>query len=594
MALARLRLVLAVLLLAGLSVAGARRLGPLPPLGPLLDPASGVWALARTADPAGRTTARVPGLAAPVRIVYDDRGVPHIFADDPLDAWRALGYVVARDRLFQLELTWRAAAGRLSEILGPRVLPADREARRLGLAWSADRTAERADSTLPASRAFRAYAEGINAWIRAMPRSALPLEYRLLGVRPSRWQPRYTGYLLARMGYTLSYWDPATPRLSAAALVGDSAAEALFPVNSPIQEPIQPNGAAVPRYHAARIPPPSAPQPEAGAIGEQVREALLAFGLTGAPAGDGDGLGSNNWVVGPRRTASGHALLAGDPHLELSLPSVWYEAHVVVPDSLDVAGVTLPGSPGVIIGWNRDVAWSFTNTGGDVLDFYSEAVDVPARPTRYRVDGSWRPLEVRREVYRGPGGRVLGEDTVYFTHRGPMARAQGGWYSARWTLYDLEAERGDFLRLNTARSVGEWLDGWRDYEAPTQNGVVADRRGTIAIRSTGEYPVRPGDGRGDVIRDGSSSASDWQGFLPLEFYPFSLNPDQGFLASANQQPVDPRVNPRYLGAQWPSPWRGHAHQRAAPRRFRGHVRRHAAVPDRSRERPRRPIRPRVP
>jgi penicillin amidase len=551
---ARLRVLLAVAVLVSLSLGLSRRFGPLPALGPFLDPANGVWALARVAEPAWTARARMPGLAEEVRIIVDDRGVPHIFAANELDAWRALGYAVARDRLFQLELTWRAGAGRLSELLGARVVEGDRMARRLGLAWGADRAMARADTSAPAMRAFRAYAEGINHWIATMPAAARPLEYRLLGREPARWEVKYSAYLLARMGYTLSYWDPARHRLRAAALVGEEAADALFPVNSPIQEPIQPNGQAAARFDFRPLPPPALQRPEAETLVRAVNKASIAM-ETVARAADGDGLGSNNWVVGPRRSASGRAVLAGDPHLELTLPSIWYEAHVVVPESLDVAGVTLPGSPGITIGWNRDVAWSFTNTGGDVLDMYLETVDDPARPSRYRLDGTWKSLETRREVYSGPDGRTLAEDTVYFTHRGPMMPGERGWHSLRWTLHDIRPDRGDFLQLNSARSVGDWLERWRQFDAPAQNGVVADRRGTIAIRSTGLHPVRPGDGRGDVVRAGESGASDWQGFLPLEYYPFSLNPPQGFLASANQQPVDPRVNSRYFGAQWPSPWR---------------------------------------
>jgi penicillin amidase len=247
-------------------------------------------------------------------------------------------------------------------------------------------------------------------------------------------------------------------------------------------------------------------------------------------------------------------LLSGDPHLELTLPSVWYEIHLHVDGGLDAAGVTFPGSPGVVIGFNRNVAWSFTNTGADVRDHYAETVDDSIAPSRYLLDGQWKPVERRVEFLRGKRGELLHIDTLYFTHRGPMVKDRGRWLSARWTPF--EALGGeDFLRLDRAGSVAEWLDRWKDYVAPAQNGIAADLAGNIAIRSTGRYPVRPGDGRGDEIRDGSRSASDWIGDLPLSEYPFALNPAQGFLASANQQPVDPRTNSRYFGSNWYSPWR---------------------------------------
>jgi penicillin amidase len=550
------RSVLAGAVLAVLVYAGARRVGPVPALGGFLDPANGVWGLARSANLPVHSAARIPGLTSPVEVLYDDRGVPHVFAATEEDAWRAEGFVVARDRLFQLELQTRATAGTLSALLGPRLLEVDRAARRRGLAGAADRTFAALDSGAAIFRAARAYAAGVNAWMDAMPRAELPIEYRLLGTRPERWEPRYSLYLFNQMALTLAWQDETLSRIRVRGLVGASATEALFPLNSPIQEPIQPNGEGAPRYDFVRpLPRPGAPDTAAENASREREGVEVALGLSPRNPGLGDAIGSNNWAVGPKRSASGHALLAGDPHLELTLPSIWYEIHLHVPGRLDAAGVTLVGSPGVIIGFNRNVAWSFTNTGADVRDLYVETVDDPARPTRYRLDGGWRPVQARIEVVRGPGGRVLATDTVYFTHRGPMLREGSRWLSMRWTPYEAAHPGEEFVGLDRAGSVAEWLDGWKEYVAAAQNGIVADRTGTIAIRSTGKFPVRPGDGRGDELRDGSTSAADWPGYLPLELYPFSLDPAQGFLASANQQPVDPRVNPRYFGSNWYSPWR---------------------------------------
>jgi penicillin amidase len=229
--------------------------------------------------------------------------------------------------------------------------------------------------------------------------------------------------------------------------------------------------------------------------------------------------------------------------------------HVVVPGKLDAAGVGFPGMPGVVIGFNRNVAWTFTNTGSDVNDFYEEKVDDVDHPSRYMLDGAWRNLDKRIEKYHSPRGSVIATDTLYFTHRGPMRRILGKWLSMRWTAYEPSREPDNFMSLSHTRSVSEWLYAMRDYVAPTQNGLVADQSGNIAIRSSGAYPIRPADGRGDVIRDGSKSANDWKGFLPVEQYPSSMNPQQGYLASANQQPVDPRQNPAYMGSSWYSPWR---------------------------------------
>jgi len=545
----RLRLFLAAVILGALLLVAVRGAGPVPPLGRLLDPANGVWGLARTAEFPRRKEAGIPGLTAPVEVIYDDRGVPHIFAASEEDAWRAQGYVVARDRLFQLELQTRAASGTLAELVGPRALDADLATRRRGFARAAERNFGTLDSTSLYFRAAKAYAEGVNAWIDGLARAELPLEYRLLQARPARWEPVNTYYLFLQMSYTLSWSEPTTSRLAAQELIGAEATEALFPLNSPIQEPIQPNGAGAASYNRAPLPPPGTPDPAAWIAGPALAPEPIE------PPRSREAVGSNNWAVAPHRTAAGHALLAGDPHLELTLPSIWYEVHLQVPGGPEVAGVSLPGSPGVIIGFNRSLAWSFTNSGADVRDHFRETVDDPARPARYRLDGEWKALELREEVVRGRNGEVLLQDTVRFTHRGPLTRMRDQWVSVRWTPLEARFTGEEFLRLDRAQDHAEWLAGWQRFEAPAQNGIVADRSGTIAIRTTGRFPIRPGDGRGDLIRDGSTSASDWVGQVATEHYPFAENPRQGFLASANQQPVDPADNRAYLGSDWYSPWR---------------------------------------
>ena len=545
---------IAAALLAALLYAGFRSVGPVPPLGPVLDPANGAWAGAAAVNFPAVQSRSIPGLQKPVRVVFDDRGVPHVFAESELDAFRALGFVVARDRLFQMEAQTRAASGRLSEWAGERAVESDREARALGLAWGAERKLAAYDTTSPGYQALVAYAAGVNAYISTMRPRDLPVEYRLLDARPIAWEPIHSLYFMARMAMTLGLNDATMKRVRAQSFVGRQAADALFPLNSPIQEPIQPNGLGGPRYDFGELPPPGVPDKASGSI-LRVGEKLLASIARGGRSEGGDALGSNNWAVAPSRSSTGNAMLAGDPHLDHTLPSVWYEMHLVVPGKMDVAGVGFPGIPGVVIGFNRNVAWTFTNTGADVHDFYAERVDNDSTPSRYEIDGNWRPLEKRVEEYRDGRGKVLATDTMYYTHRGPMRKVDGSWISMRWTAHEKSREPDIFLSLAYTTNANQWLDAMRDYVAPTQNGLVADRSGNIAIRSSGMYPTRPGDGRGDIIRNGWQAASDWTGVLPLGKYPFSINPPQGFLASANQQPVDPLENPAYMGSDWYSPWR---------------------------------------
>jgi penicillin amidase len=211
-----LRALLAALPLAALVYVGARPVGALPALGPLLDPAHGAWAVARSAELPASAEASVAGLGANVRVVYDDRAVPHIFAESEDDAYRALGYVVARDRLFQLELQTRAASGRLTEVAGARALPLDRESRALGMPRAAERKLATVDASSSAGRALAAYAAGVNAYIDGMRDAELPLEFRLLRARPSRWEPINSLHLMNRMGYTLAYIAPELDRAAAA------------------------------------------------------------------------------------------------------------------------------------------------------------------------------------------------------------------------------------------------------------------------------------------------------------------------------------------------------------------------------------------
>jgi penicillin amidase len=560
-----LRTVGALVVLALCVAAGVLQIGPAPAIGPTLDPLNGIWSVARRAELPRVASGRIPRLGARVEVRYDSRDVPHIFAASEADAYRALGYVVARDRLFQIELQTRAGAGTLTELVGNLALGADRETRALGMPRAAEHALAAMDTTAADMQAMRAYADGVNAWIDHMDAADLPIEYRLLGRTPRRWSPIDALHLLNRMSETLSLDDVERRRMAAAEAVGDTAARALFPVHSPLQQPIVPSSYPGLRMRKGALPAPAAPDTGAeldttASIGDGSDRVFAGVpGVARRTDGSEGAAGSNNWAVSPRRTKGGYALLAGDPHLDMTLPSLWYEVHLVVPGQLDVAGVTIPGGPGVILGFTRDVAWTFTNTGADVTDFYAEHVDDPRNPHRYLVDGAWRPLELRAESYMGPRGELLAADTVRYTHRGPMRLHAGQWISMRWTALEGRGAFGALRAGPHAHTTAEWLKATEGYDVPAQNMLVADRAGSIAIRSTGHYPVRPGDGRGDLVRDGSRSSSDWIGVLPLSRYPAAKDPAQGYLASDNQEPTDPDMpNPlggAYLGANWETPWR---------------------------------------
>jgi penicillin amidase len=545
---ARLRLAVSVIALAtGLAV-GARKTGPVPALGPFLDPAHGVWAMARGANLPANASGRIPALGAAVQVVYDDRAVPHIFAASERDAYRALGYVVARDRLFQMYLQTLAASGRLTEVAGARALPLDRQMRGLGLPAGAEAAAKREAGGPEFTQAADAYASGVNAFIDQIGPAELPLEFRLLGKRPERWSALDSYYLLGRMGYTLAYLDTESERYAAAARVGFAAADALFPSSATIQEPIQPTGKPSPRFDFRKIPAPGRPDSTAKIL------AAAYASFEGSRDEPSPTHASNNWAVAPKRSANGHALLAGDPHLDMTLPSIWYEAHIVVPGKMDVYGVTIPGAPFIVIGFNRDVAWSFTNTSVDVLDFYREQVDDAASPGHVMVDGAPERLTQRVEAYRDASGAVIAQDTIRFSHRGPLRKVGDQWLSMRWTVLEAGTEPKAFLAAQRAHGVAELQAAFGEwFRAPAQNFIAADRGGHISLRSTGRFPIRPGQ-RGDTIEDGRATRNDWGGDVPLEAYPQAFDPPQGFVASANQQPIDPSSSAYWWGGSF-DPWR---------------------------------------
>src|SRR5512141_2306864 len=269
-----MRKAVAGVVLAMLMVVGFRATGPVPPLGPFLDPANGVWAGAAATNFPAIQQVSIPGLHDSVKVLFDDRGVPHVFASTENDAYRALGYVEARDRLFQMEAQTRAAAGRLTEWAGKRLLETDRENRALGLVWGAERKNAAYDESAPGYQAFTAYADGVNAYISQMRPRDLPVEYRLLNARPMKWEPVYSLYFLSRMSLTLGFNDATVRRLKAESLVGKAAADVLFPVNSPIQQPIQPSGSAEPRFDFATLRAAGAPDTSVLSI-TRAREELV-------------------------------------------------------------------------------------------------------------------------------------------------------------------------------------------------------------------------------------------------------------------------------------------------------------------------------
>ena len=499
--------------------------------------AAGAWAWLERSLPQLDGTAAAHGLAAPVRIVRDKEGVPHIFAKSERDGWFAMGYAHAQDRLWQMEFQRRIAAGRLSEILGERAFRVDLLMRTLGIARMAERIVEHLD---PDTRAnLQAYADGVNAFLASKP--VLPIGFQAFRIEPERWKPADTmGWLLV-MAWDLSgNWRLELARLRFAAKLGPERAAELLPPYPGDHPPPLPD--------LARLYASIAPQ----------ADALLA-----AWPQPSRSIGSNNWVVSGARTETGKPLLANDPHLDLQAPSIWYLVHVSTPSG-NVVGGTLPGVPFVVLGHNDDLAWSMTTTNSDTEDLFVEKV-VPGDPARYVTPTGTAKFEVRDELIRvGSEERHV---RIRSTRHGPVisdvvpAAAQeapaGHVIALAWAALTVDnaVARAGF-RMDRARNESELLDAMRDFTAPHMNVVFADRGGHIGLIAAARVPVRRADNEamGRVPVPGWDAKYDWQGFLPFDEMPRVLDPASGEIVTANDKITPPGYKP-FLTFDWFPPYR---------------------------------------
>jgi penicillin amidase len=526
-----------------------------PAVSTILDPADGLYRTARQATPpADSSRLTLPGLDQPVRVVRDERHVPHIFAESDRDAIIALGYVAAKDRLFQLDFLPRVASGRLSAAFGPQSIRADRFLRRTGMEWGAQRNLERIRAEKGIElKALRWYGTGVNAYLDRTAAADLPLVFRLLGYRPDRYTPIQGLRLLQYMSYDLSYDSDDPSYTTLRRRLGADAFERLYPEHPaglfvPIVPPAQQRGTDRNDAAGRAAARPGARAPAALRARRHGRAALRRA-LGGSTAGIA---GSNNWAVQDRRSESGAPLLAGDMHLSVTLPSIWYEAHLVTPTT-NAYGLTIPGAPVLVQAFNRHVGWTLTNTGADLIDHYALTVD--SARARYRYEGTWRPLRRTVDTIRVKGQTPV-LDTMYFSHHGPVRVPEGETGTAvaeQWVAHKPSRTLHALWDMNRADSVAALTEALRRWDTPMQNILYAGTGGDIAIRSVGRLPVRrAGHGRG--LLPGSTDAHEWVGRVPFDALPAARNPAQDFLASANQKPTGPGY-PYYLGYDWPDGYR---------------------------------------
>ena len=520
--------------------------GSLPPIASLLDPMTGIWAVPSSPSlPQGQL--ELEGLSGEVIVRFDDRAVPHIFATNDQDLYMAQGFVMAGDRLWQMDFYARAASGRLSEVLGERALEYDRYQRRIGMVWGAERLLAEMEANDTTRTILNAFTAGINARIAQLKPADYPFEFKLLGYAPEPWSNLKTALMFMNIRNDLSGSSSEHRLANTRKLKGEAFMNQFFTNRQDWVDPI------VPRQTPWNFTPLSVEQPETSYLSP-----LFSYE---PPFQPNPYNGSNNWAVAGSKTATGKPLLSNDPHLNLTLPAIWYESQLVTPE-MNVYGVSLTGTPGITIGFNQDVAWGLTNTGSDVLDWLQITWKDSTR-NEYRYDGGWRSTEKRTEVIRVRGGADVVDEVVY-THHGPVALREGEKvfnvqtpveHAMRWIAHDPSNEMMTIFRLNRSKNKTDLMQAIETFRAPAQNMVYATREGDIGIISNGALPVR-WIGQGKYPGDGSDPRYAWKAFIPSEHLPQIHNPSRGFVSSANQHPAAPEEYPYYLDYAFASYERG--------------------------------------
>lgn len=516
--------------------------------GSFLSPQHGIWQNAEPFDHDYNETISFSQLKDKAKVYFDERLVPHVFASNDEDAFFIQGYLHAKFRLWQMEFQTFAAAGRVSEIVGPAALNFDRDKRRLGMVFAAENSLKEMEKDPQILAACNSYTAGVNCYIESLTDRTLPLEYKLLGYRPEKWNNLKSALFLKYMALDLAGYEEDFEATNAKSVFTSADFEKIYPIVMDSLEPIVPKGTAF--APAQPLPIPAS----ADALYFNFRDSNNINEIKPDPDN-----GSNNWAVAGSKTKSGSPILCNDPHLGLNLPSLWYEMQITTP-AYNAYGVSFPGAPAIIIGFNDSIAFGFTNAMRDVRDYYEVRYKDDSRK-EYWFDSAWHPTSFRIENIRIKGKPVY-YDTVAYTKMGPVMYDKSfsgdrntGFkdYAVRWKAHDPSNEMKVFYMLDRANNYDDYLEAIRNLHTPGQNCIFASKSGEIAIWDQGEFPAK-WKRQGDFIMPGNNDDYAWQYNIPQDQNPHLINPERGFVSSANQLPAD-TTYPYYLGGSYP-PYRG--------------------------------------
>jgi len=510
-----------------------------------------IYSVGRRELPQVDGTITVRGLSGPVSVVRDKLGVPHIRAASYDDLFFAQGFVTAQDRLWQMDISRRYAAGTLAELLGPALLRHDRQQRYLQIRAACERAVAKLD---PQQRHFlEMYAQGVNAFI-AHTRENLPLEFKILRYSPAPWRIEDSLLIGANMDQMLNtQYDLELKREKVVRHLKPEEMADLYPNTS--WRDLPPAKQANPAIQDEQAPAKrnsNSDEDEDDAAPTKTSSLATAFDRTSC---DLCVPGSNNWVVSGAHTASGKPLLANDMHIEHSVPDIWYEAQLTKGDGqdYDVEGVTLPGLPFVIVGHNRHIAWGFTNLGPDVQDLFVEQFNSAGEVA---APNGWRTPQKTHEVIHVKGKPDDVFDVIVTRHGPvitPILKGEDRQLALQWTIYDSETLGIPFLEINAARNWQEFRSAFSRFGGPSQNVVYADTDGHIGYQATGKIPVRA-SGDGMLPQSGADAIHDWTGYVPFDQLPSVYDPPSGILATANGR-ITPDGYPRLLANVWWAPYR---------------------------------------